>query len=241
MSNLDERLLGELTLGFDFKQQRARVLFGRQAISATAFDVGQLLGTYAWRGFDSRGESAFEATLHVSPGGIGHYASGAAYSAASQGRFTRTRFVYLSGETSRTMAVGPVRLAQTLDWQYAAVALPQTEQLALGGRNAVRGYTLDDGAYDRGLTLHTDLRPADPLWRDGAGQSSLAPFLYLDAGYAGRVHGPASRAIAALGGGIDLRLMRRLLIAVDAGLPLISQGSTRAYHPRVNLKVTVGL
>lgn len=245
LSNLSTTLAGEVYVGFDWKQQRSRVRFGRIDVLASAFDVGAADLGYAWKGFDSGGESELDFAVHVSPGGLSGADGDTAYASASQGAFHSSRYAYLTGSLNRRQRLGWANLVGALNWQYADVALPQTEKLGLGGPGAVRAYTLDDGAFDRGAVLRTELRFAPRGLTLGALTGSAEPYAYLDAGVAQTLRGlrttgrsSLTRSAGAAGVGVELRLTQAWTLSADAGVALHKAGETRSGDTRANIRLT---
>ncbi|MBU6266112.1 MAG: hypothetical protein KGN34_01145 [Sphingomonadales bacterium] len=239
LSNLAPSLSGEIYGGFAWKRQRGHTLFGGTEIAQTAYNVGTFTLGYAWHRYDSRGETGLDLALHASPGGLGSLATDAAYAAASRGGFTKARFLYATGSFYRHTRFGDFSLNNSLSWQFSGAQLPGTEQTGLGGHGQVRAYTLDDGAFDRAVVLRNELRrDMKPL---GAGtQAAWAPWLYVDAGYAGQAAtGKASHAIGAVGAGIDVNIARNFSITADGGVALADQGNTRAGDLRGNVRATL--
>ncbi len=242
LANVAARLRGEVYAGLDWKTQSSSLLFGDLLVRPQSrFHVGQVTAGYAVQANDARGTTLIDVAVHVSPGGIDSYNRGAAFRAASQGQFGVARYAYASGVVSRRTRLRGFSLVQQLNWQFAGVALPQTELLGIGGRGQVRAYTLDDGAFDRGAVLRNELR-LDPL-RIGHGRwtSTLEPWLYLDGGYAGRLRGGAAGPVAAAGAGGDWALARRVTLSGDVGVAMKSLGATRAGDVRANVRATLAL
>ncbi len=86
-------------------------------------------------------------------------------------------------------------------------ALPDTEQMALGGLYGVRGYTLDDGAVDQGFFWRNELRtPRD--FRCGAPPvaTEISPYAFFDYGQGQNYNIPLPRTeMASVGAGADFR------------------------------------
>jgi hemolysin activation/secretion protein len=239
LSNLSAALPGEITLGADWKTQAAVLSFGGTPIRDTDFHVGQIDVGYSWKRFDSHGSTAIDMTVHVSPSGIDGLDTAAAYNLASQGTSQTARYAYVNGVFTRQTRFSGLSLNQSLIWQWTGVRLPQTELFGLGSANQVRAYTLDDGAFDRGIVLRNELR-LDPLaLGSGPFAGSAQPYLYGDAGYAGRVGLGASHVVGAVGGGIEIHATGHLTVAADGGVALADQGNTRAGGGRANVRANL--
>jgi Haemolysin secretion/activation protein ShlB/FhaC/HecB len=81
-----------------------------------------------------------------------------AFSLFSNGRITSGDYAYAAAQFTRTTRLpGQWTLVISLIGQYADHALPDTEQMGVGGADLVRGYTLDEGSYDSGIVARNDL------------------------------------------------------------------------------------
>jgi hemolysin activation/secretion protein len=242
LANVASRLRGEVYAGLDWKTQASDLLFGTLRVRPAAhFHVGQVAAGYALQANDSRGSTAIDIAVHVSPGGIDQYNTAVAFEIASQHQFGAARYAYANGALLRRTRLPGFSLIHQLNWQFTGVALPQTEMLGMGGRGQVRAYTLDDGAFDRGAVLRNEVR-IDPL-RIGRGRwvSTFEPWLYLDGGYASRLRSGDAGLVGAVGAGADWTLGRHLAISGDVGLAMKTLGATRAGDVRANVRATLAL
>ncbi|RSV40719.1 ShlB/FhaC/HecB family hemolysin secretion/activation protein [Sphingomonas sp. ABOLD] len=242
LANVASCLRGEVYAGLDWKTQAGDLLFGTLLVRPTSrFHVGQVTAGYALQAHDALGSTTIDIAVHVSPGGIDSHNTAAAFEAASQRQFGAARYAYANGVLSRRTRLPGFSLVHQLNWQFSGVALPQTEMLGIGGRGQVRAYTLDDGAFDRGAVLRNELR-LDPL-RIGRGRwaSALEPWLYLDAGYAGRLRGGDAGPVGATGIGADWAVGRHLAVSGDVGVAMKTLGATRAGDVRANVRATLAL
>lgn len=240
LENVAAGVRGEIYAGLDWKEQTSRLLFGTMLVRPQSrFHVGQVTAGYALQSVDAMGSTTLDVAVHVSPGGIDRYSTAAAYDAASLHQFGAARYAYVSGLVSRRTRFHGFSLVHQLNWQFAGVALPQTELLGLGGRNQVRAYTLDDGAFDRGVVLRNEMRLDPVRITQGARPSTIEPWLYFDGGYAGRLRGGASGPVAAGGGGVDWGLGRHLFVSGDVGVAMRTLGNTKAGDVRANIRATV--
>ncbi len=240
LSNLSASLQGDIFGGFGWTQQRSHTLFGTTEIASSAYNVGTFTLGYGWHRYDSRGQTGFDVALHVSPGGFGSLASDAAYSAASNGAFGKAKFLYATGSAYRNTRFGQFTLSNVLSWQLSDARLPQTELTGLGGRGAVRAYTLDDGTFDRSIVLRNELRrEAKPLGA-GALSPTWSPWVYVDGGYAGQVAtGKGAHTVGAVGAGLDVNIAANFAVTADGGVALANQGFTRAGDVRANVRAIV--
>ena len=98
-------------------------------------------------------------------------------------------------------------MSESLVAQYGSGALPQTEQMAVGGQSLVRGYSIDDGSYDNGFVAAQ--RAARPDLHPGpgpAGSTPLAPYAFFDFGHGWEREVHTHAAPASVGAGLDDQL-----------------------------------
>lgn len=239
LSALAASLQGELYAGIDWKTQRGKLRFGATTISRTEYDVGQFNLGYAWHGYDSTGETGLDVSVHFSPGGITDRNTGRAFALASRGGFDQSQYLYTTGSVYRRTRFGKFDLVQSIDWQIAGTALPQTEQRGLGGPGQVRAYTLDDGAFDRIVLARNQLRWNAGVLGTGRTAVQWTPSLFVESGYAGRAGGEDSRVVGSAGLGLDLGFANHLAVSADAAVALADQGETRAGDVRGNVRVSL--
>lgn len=197
------------------------------------------------------GTTTLDLRLVANPGGVVGGNDAATWFLFTNGRVSGINYVYASGTLDRTTPLAGLlpglegfSLRNTLYAQVAGQALPDTEQLALGGYYATRGYTLSDGSVDAGFVLRNELRtPAlalltapgadNPAVRGLADAAS--PYLFLDIAY-GHNYGlggtPAGddpdTTLVGVGAGLDYTLGRHLQAALVAGIALTDGPLTSA-------------
>jgi hemolysin activation/secretion protein len=177
---------GELSLGIEAKQERRKTFFeGVDVLNATV-QVYQLYVGWSAAWSDPFGKNALALTFHDSPGDVNRFNDRAALTTFTNGRVINGDYQYLNAQFSRTTRL-PARwtLNSAIIVQYADAALPDTEQMGVGGSDLVRGYTLDDGAYDSAVVFRNELRPpafqlSTSHWPVG---DEISPFAFVDAGY----------------------------------------------------------
>lgn len=161
LSSLASRLggWGDARVGVAGKRQETRTLFSGVDVAGSAVEDYQVQLGWSRAEVDRLGRSDLNVLVHLSPGGVDRANGEDSVRAASQGRLHDARYAYVSGDLDRM-----TRLPHGWAWrlqaigQYAAEPLPSTEQAGLGQQSLVRGYTLDDGAYDRAFVLRNELR-----------------------------------------------------------------------------------
>lgn len=250
LSNLAGGLAGwgDLYGGVTPKWLSRRVLSqgtGLASGSAGVFDL-----TVGWGGSwlqEGGGSTAIDLRVVANRTGVVPGNSRAAWNSFSNGRVDDADYAYLYGVVSRTTPLVRGGWLDGASWnieltgQMAGKALPETEQLAIGGLYATRGYTLNDGSVDAGFVLRNEIRvpPFAALGRLGAAGAgpvtdALSPFVFLDASHGhnynfGALKGIGERAdttLVGLGAGLDYTLGQSLQAGVNAGVALTSGPET---------------
>ena len=247
LSDLAPALPGEAVVGFEAKRDDSQTLFGGTAVKASSIDVFQLTVGYADQATDQFGRTSGELTLHLSPGALDRTNTDAAFSAFSNGRSGAARYAYVGGDVTRFTRLPAVfgasgfALVDTLIGQYSAGPLPQTEQSGLGGASLVRGYTLDDGAFDTAIVSRNELRaPPFALLRLKGGLADQAsPYAFFDAGYGRDQRTGVSAHMASAGVAMDDLLGPHLAATLDGAWALERAGLTAAGALRLETHVTL--
>ena len=230
LSDLWRPLPGDASVGLEVKRQTSRALFSGVDVQGSSVDIFQVTLGYSARESDRFGQSSGGLTANISPGGMDRRNSDAALASFSTGRSTSAEYGYLSGTFSRltrlptVMGIQGLTLTDSLIGQYAAQALPLTEQIGLGSASLVRGYTLDDGAFDTALISRNELRAlAFTL-----SFSQMSPYVFVDAGYGKDRRTKAEAAPVSTGVGLDCQVAKRLTATLDGAWALRSVGSTHS-------------
>ena len=228
---------GDVVVGVETKHQHRVVLFGKQvALDATADLVQILLGwSMAWQG--ANGSLSTTANLHVSPGNPGSRASNR-LAAFTNNRTPDDRYGYATIDVSGLQRL-PLGLAYVgqLSVQYAGSALPLPAQLGLGGEGLVRGYTPDEGAFDRGAVFRNELRL--PAMSFPSSMGTLSPYLFFDMGRGVDNFTHRGATIASSGVGGDYRLGDRLSLGLNSAWAIRDGARTQAGEWRAQIRTTV--
>jgi hemolysin activation/secretion protein len=234
-------LPGDITAGVEAKSSGQHTYFQGVDVRDGLADVYQIYAGYSYAWSDRIGRGDVSTTVHVSPGGIGSHNSTANLSTFSQARVTDATYAYVTVQGDQTFQL-PSRwlLSETLVAQYGSSALPQTEQLGLGGQSLVRGYSTDDGSFDNGFVVRSELHaPTISLGQNGWVNATAAyAFLDLAQGWERGTHAYAHPA--SIGAGLDDQLTERVTASLDYAYVLSSTSATRSGDSKLEARVTVG-
>jgi hemolysin activation/secretion protein len=219
-----------LTFGYDYKKFEENVLFGLVttqtpitydpfsiAYSATWAPKGRVTEINAALNFHFRGMGADQAEFDAKRFG-------------SDGSF-----FYLRGDLAHTQDLpGGFELYALVQGQASGQPLVNSEQFSGGGLGTVRGYLESAALGDNGLFGTLELRTPSLLgwWKNS--QSEWRFHAFLDAGYL-TLNDPLPEQIsrfelASYGLGTSFRLLDTLNGSIDAGVPLIGQGTISPYE-----------
>jgi hemolysin activation/secretion protein len=242
LSNLGSafRGWGDARFGVEAKHQESETLFGGARAADLAVEVYQAYLGYSKSETDALGHSDLDLVAHISPGYLGAANGKAQALLFSQGRVGEVRYAYL-GLTYSRATVLPLGLGLTTQviGQYSPRALQGTEQMGIGGQSLVRGYVLDDGAYDQAIVLRDELR--GPAFRPGpaGAPDQLSPFLFVDAGSGQDQRTRHTVSAASAGLGADYQLAGHLSVGLDAAYALTRAIETRAGDWRLETRASV--
>ncbi|HEY2659537.1 MAG TPA: ShlB/FhaC/HecB family hemolysin secretion/activation protein [Caulobacteraceae bacterium] len=228
---------GDVSLGVEARRQTRQTYFGGLAVAGASVGVYQLLLGWTGDEQDRFGRSTIDLNIHVSPGHFNASNTNAALAQFSLGRVRGASYGYAHFNFSRTTDLPHgLTLATQLTGQYADQAIPNSEQFAIGGVYAVRGYSLDDGAYDDGLILRDELRAQGPPLIQLANLIIEQPFLFGDLGHARDYIAQRALTIGSVGVGGSLRF-GRASASLSFGDPLADGPSTRVGRWRADIRV----
>lgn len=233
-------LPGDVSVGVEVSHQARDTFFGPFLVLQGAVSVYQLYGDWSGHWNDRFGGTALAVSVHGSPGGIDRLNTSAAFADFTNGRVLSAAYVYGQASLSRQtiLPMGFSILTQA-NGQYAGVPLPDSQQIALGGQTSVRGYSLDDGAWDDGFVLRDELRaPPIPLVRLGAFAASFSGRIFADYGFGRDEARRFNINAASIGLGADLRISPIAVASVDVSRPLIVGRVTGTSDLHVDARLT---
>jgi hemolysin activation/secretion protein len=237
---------GDLSLGLEAKHETRKTFFTGVDVLNTAEEIYQVY--LGWSGVltDARGHTSVDLTVHDSPGGLSPLNSGAGFNTFSSGRLTSAAYAYVNLQASRTTRLPKGwTLSNEIIAQYSGSALPDTEQLGVGGQDLVRGYTLDDGAYDTAIVSRNELRPPafavlpqllPHTWRVA---DQLSPFAFVDAASGSQNFVHRSAHPISTGLGADYLLGSHLSLSLTGAYALEDSLFTKAGTLMLETKATL--
>jgi hemolysin activation/secretion protein len=216
----------DVSLAFDFKRTNNNLLFAQLPVFGDVTEIGEWTLAYAGTETDKLGSTSFAISAVWSPGGWFDHDNDAAY--AGQRTGAHARFSYLDLQIGRTTRLPwNFSLVDNLQGQLSSGNLLGTEELAMGGAGAIRGYDPDQVYVDEGLVSRNELRaPPLPLLRTLGlpVHDQLQPFVFGDLGE-GYIHSPLANEksqffLASSGLGLDYAMGKHFTLAFDYGWQL---------------------
>lgn len=231
---------GDLAAGVEVKRQKRDVFFGSIPVLSQPIDIYQLYAGWSDAAGDRLGRYDVDIAAHVSPGDLGASNSASAFRAYSGGRVTRANYVYLQGAYDRSTRLGSpesgVSLITQVIVQISTQALPDSVRIGLGGSGLVRSYSLDDGAYDRGVVVRNELRMT--ALNHAFGPVAAGPFAFLDAGYGEDKATDAKSKLVSVGLGLDAHAANSFSLSATAGYALRAAPATGSGDWRADVRLT---
>lgn len=228
---------GDFILGAEGKHTERRVAFAGTTLGEGEANLLQFVGGWSWTPTDAYGDTAIDFRVKGNPSGILADSGDAAWSNFTGGRMTSASYAFgtLSVRRTTDLTEGLSWVAY-LDGILAGSALPDTELMAPGGFYGVRGYLLDDGTFDRGLSLRNELHlPGTDVF----GDDLLSPFVFVDYGYGKGVNTAASVNLVSTGAGMDYRWSSHLSAGAALGFAMRDAAVSKAGDARFVIRVTV--
>ena len=237
-SDLWRPLPGDINGGVDAKRQHRDSLFGGVSVASGAVSVYQAFAGWSGSWTDAIGHTDVDVSAHVSPGGLSPGDRNVAYLTFTQGRVRRADYAYFNADLNRLSRLPwKLTLTSAITAQVAGLALPDSERIALGGAQSVRGYSLDDGAYDEGVIWRNELRMRGaPLFENGL-VTLDRPFATGDIGAARDESTHHSRTLSSMGLGWTAHVGPAAL-GLSVSDPLVSGPASRAGRWRWDLRLT---
>jgi hemolysin activation/secretion protein len=230
LANLGPLSSQNVSLAFDYKNTNTNLLFAQIPVFGDLTEIGEWTLAYAGTEADRLGASSYGASLIYSPGNMFARDTNAAF--AGQRTGAQARFAYINLQFSRTTHLPRnFALVDSVQGQLSSGNLLGTEELAMGGAGAIRGYDPDQVFVDEGVISRNELR-APPMRLLKAFNlpvpDQLQPFVFGDFGE-GFIHSPLANEkarfnLASTGLGLYYTLGKHFTVAFDYGWQLLDPG-----------------
>jgi hemolysin activation/secretion protein len=216
------KALGEadanIRFGVEANRQTRKIYFTGTKVYQVGMDVGQIyLGLQqidqTWGNWDI--------ALHVSPGGLSARNSDARVEFYSLGRMKNASYAYLTVDYDNQADLGFGQWGIEFSGQYSPDVLPFTAQSGLGGMALVRGYSLENGAFDTSVTLRNELRFKPHVEKSG----STAPYLFADLGWGRDNYDRRDQKAASVGIGLRARALDHISVNALGGAALVKNAN----------------
>nr|WP_294917076.1 ShlB/FhaC/HecB family hemolysin secretion/activation protein [uncultured Neokomagataea sp.] len=184
------KITHDLQVGYDFKTTNNSLEFGGVHVFGSTADVNQFPIIYDAVIRDNYGQTSFSNTLVLSPGGLTGGNHRENFQTLVPGASTRYIYNMFSLARNTQLPVGFSWLFQA-QGQVASSNLMYSNQLALGGLYAARGYATDTALGSQGVSLTNEVRfPVFSIW-GGAGdglQDQERVGVFYDYGHTSQRH-----------------------------------------------------
>ena len=232
----DKDFTQSLSVGIDYKHFDQNVHIGGSAIATpiTYYPIGATY-TATWQGKHSSTEANVGVTFHLQ--GMGNGSAD-----FNNNRYNAdANFIYLHGDLSRTQDLPKgFQIFGKLQGQIADQPLLNSEQITGGGLGTVRGYYEAEEVGDNGLFGTVELRSPSLLHLVSAKKGDWRVYVFADAGWLTVIDSLPDQKnhfdFASFGIGSRLQLLDHFSGSIDASLPQLKEGQTKANEARVTFK-----
>jgi hemolysin activation/secretion protein len=235
-------LPGDVTAGIEAKREQHTTLFGGAEVVNGAFQVFEFYAGWSDVWSTQSGTTSINLSIYESPGGLNRHNRDQAFATFTNDRVSTANYQYATAQISHTTRLPRTwALTNTVIAQYADAALPDTEQAGIGGPDLVRGYTLDDRAFDSAIVSRNEVRAPSfaLLGRRQKFQDQLAPFAFFDAGYGASRTVRKTIGAASAGLGADYALANTVSANLTAAYAFANGIETRSGEIRILTKITI--
>lgn len=232
----DKDFTQSVSVGIDYKHFDQNVTVGGNAVATpiTYYPIGATY-TATWQEKHSTTEADVGVTFHLQGlGGGSADFNNNRYNADSN-------FIYLHADLSRTQDLpGGFQIFGKAQGQIADQPLLNSEQITGGGLGTVRGYYEAEEVGDNGLFGTVELRSPSLLRFVTAKKGDWRVYVFADAGWLTVIDSLPDQKnhfdFASFGIGSRLQLLDHFSGSIDAGLPQLKEGQTKANDARVTFK-----
>jgi len=205
LGNFAPLWIGDWIIGAELKHQKLDSFIVEVDTFTASADVFQIVSGWAGQWTDAFGFNLLDVRLKTNPGGVLSQNTGTDWAAVTGGRVKDSRATFATIAYSR---VTPLWAGTSLTSEFLALVadkpLPNTELVALGGAQTVRGYAIEDGAFDRTFVLRNSLYlPNQTITFDKTLAMAIAPFLFSDVGTGRDFFTGQTATLASVGAGLD--------------------------------------
>jgi hemolysin activation/secretion protein len=224
-------LTHEVSAGVDFKRSNNNLEFGGVQVFDQWTDVAQAVANYAATFKDRWGHTTADVQLVWSPGGLTNDNRTSRFRAARA--FARADYAYARMTVERTTKLPlEFKWVARLTAQVANRNLLSSEQLGLGGYDALRGYEEREANGDGGFVLTNEIRTKafspSKLMGVGGVTDRLEVLGFVDYGEAANhrllAGEDAHLVLASVGGGLRYSIAPRFTLRADYGWQLVKSG-----------------
>jgi hemolysin activation/secretion protein len=232
----DSGFTQSLSAGIDYKHFDQNVKIGSNAVVTpiTYYPIGATY-TATWQGKHSSTEADVGVTFHMRGMGGGS-------ADFNNNRYNAdANFIYLHGDLSRTQDLPRgFQLYGKVQGQIADQPLLNSEQITGGGLGTVRGYYEAEEVGDSGLFGSIELRSPSLLGLVSTKKGDWRVYVFGDTGWLTVIDSLQDQKthfdFASVGVGSRFRLLDHFSGSVDASLPLLKEGQTKANDPRLTFR-----
>jgi hemolysin activation/secretion protein len=236
VADLVRPFFGDLIGGVELKQQQRRMFFDGTDVAQGQAGVAQAVIGWSGRWPDALGSNVLDVRLKSNPGGIIAGNTADNWNLFSNGRVADVRTTFATAEYNRATPL-PMGLSLKTDVSglISSQPLPDTERIALGGAQGVRGYVTEDGVVDQALVVRNSLALPAPSWLPGA----MVPFVLGDVGWGRDIFTRRDQTLAAIGAGLDYSVGTTFTSNLTAAMALRDGLDTPAKAWRISLRVSM--
>ena len=194
----------QVRLGVAGKRQAGQTLYAGFQVYKAMIDDPQFSASVSHSQADTDTASQWSIAVRALPNGLSRADDPARSLLYRPGQEPSAHYSYVTFNYSqqRDLNAKLVWRSQFIG-QWADLALPRTEQAGLGGSSLVRGYNLDDGAYDQIAVWRNELALKTAVT---VHKFAFQPYVFVDLGTGRDLYAKASRSLASIGIATELAL-----------------------------------
>jgi hemolysin activation/secretion protein len=223
----------QMRLGLAGKRVGGQTLFYDYLVYEAQVDDPQVSAAITHSQASAGSATNWSMGVRALPGGISKVDDPGRGLLYRQGQSPSAHYTYFTANFGyQTQLRGPLVWRSQFIGQWAEMPLPRTEQAGLGGSNLVRGYNLDDGAYDQVAVWRNELALSAPVTLRGV---NIGPFVFNDIGIGRDLYARTSLTIASVGIGSEMALDPNLSLKLTVATGLLDGPSTREMNGQAHI------